>query len=524
MAATASLTPRTAVLRPGKRLHLCDDEELVRCVRAGDVAAFEAIYDRHHRGILSFCRHMLGSREEAEDAVQHTFIAAHRDITGSDKPLRLKAWLYTIARNRCLSVLRARREQVALDDFEPSVDGLSAAVQHRQDLRDLLADVHRLPEDQRAALVLAELGALAHEEIAMTLGVRKEKVKALIFQARESLGNSRRARETDCREIQEQLAVLRGGALRRTTIRRHVEVCDACRAFKDEVQRQRAGFAVILPVAPTLALKQTVLTSAAAAGGAAAAGAGTGGLLGVLGAQSFTAKALVTLTVAGGGAGAAVLGGGDASLAPAEAGARDAVLALRERADRVAAERARDFAVARAPATGRARRPAATPAAPADARTRDGKDQDRDKDKKKGKKKGKKGKADAKGRANGKGVGVTGEHPGRGRPDFEPPRPQTPPGQAKKADGSASGPAAPPARSERPATGRRGPKLKNHKKVQRVIAPKQVRAPSLPSVPRGQGVPGVPPKLDGVHDRGKHIGEATKDAGDAAGQATPSAG
>ena len=88
----------------------------MRLVRVGDESAFEAIYDRHHRGILSFCRHMLGSREEGEDAVQHTFIAAYRDITAADKPIQLKAWLYTIARNRCLSILRARREQVALDD------------------------------------------------------------------------------------------------------------------------------------------------------------------------------------------------------------------------------------------------------------------------------------------------------------------------------------------------------------------------------------------------------------------------
>ena len=164
------------------------------------------------------------SREEGEDAVQHTFAAAYRDLTDSAKPIQLKAWLYTIARNRCLSIIRARREQVSIDDAEPSVDGLSAEVQRREDLRDMLRDLQALPEDQRAALVLSELGALTHEEVAETLGVRKDKVKALVFQARESLASSRTARDADCREIQEQLAVLRGGSLRRTTLRRHVEV------------------------------------------------------------------------------------------------------------------------------------------------------------------------------------------------------------------------------------------------------------------------------------------------------------
>jgi len=277
---SAILPPRTAaaVRRPWRSLRFTRDDELVRLVRAGDERAFEVVYDRHHRGILSFCRHMLGSREEAEDAVQHTFIAAHRDLARSDRPIRLKAWLYTIARNRCLSVLRARREERALDDVpEPSVEGLASEVQRREDLRDMLADLQRLPDDQRAALVLAELGALSHEEIGTTLGVRKDKVKALVFQARESLAASRQARNADCVEIQEQLAVLRGGALRRTLLRRHVEVCPACRAFKAEVRRQRGAMAVVLPVVPSVALKEGILgaigAGAAAAGGGGAAAA-----------------------------------------------------------------------------------------------------------------------------------------------------------------------------------------------------------------------------------------------------------
>src|SRR4051812_46809798 len=141
--ATTSAPPPTAALvrRPRRTLRFAREDELVRLVRCGDESAFEAIYDRHHRGILAFCRHMLSSREEGEDAVQHTFAAAYRDITGSDKPIQLKAWLYTIARNRCLSVLRARREQVSIDDAEPATEGLASEVQRRQDLRDMLRDL-----------------------------------------------------------------------------------------------------------------------------------------------------------------------------------------------------------------------------------------------------------------------------------------------------------------------------------------------------------------------------------------------
>src|SRR5205085_5849388 len=134
----------------------------------------------------AFGRHMLGSREEAEDALQQTFRPAYRDLPASDKPIGPKPWLYTIARNRCLSQLRARREQ-PIEDMEIPTAGLSDAVLERDDLRRLLADVRALPEDQRAAIVLSEVGDLSHAEIAEIVGCETVKVKALVFQARSSL-------------------------------------------------------------------------------------------------------------------------------------------------------------------------------------------------------------------------------------------------------------------------------------------------------------------------------------------------
>src|ERR1044071_805599 len=97
---------------PTRLLRLASDERLVERVRGGSEAAFEAIFDRHHRGILGFCRHMLGSVEEAEDAVQHTFRAAYRELVRpGDRAIQLRPWLYTIARNRCITILRGRRRE-----------------------------------------------------------------------------------------------------------------------------------------------------------------------------------------------------------------------------------------------------------------------------------------------------------------------------------------------------------------------------------------------------------------------------
>src|SRR4051812_31379976 len=216
---------------------------------------------------------MLGSREEAEDAVQHTFAAAYRDLQrGGDRTIALKAWLYTIARNRCVSVLRARREHAAeLDDLP--TEGLSEQVEQRAELRELLADVRELPEEQRAALLLAEAAGLTHAEVAGVLGCEVASVKGLVFRARSSLIERRSARETSCEQIREQLATLRGGALRRNELRHHLRSCPGCSASRDEVRRQRKMLAAALPVVPSFGLKSSVMGAAGVTGTAVTGGA-----------------------------------------------------------------------------------------------------------------------------------------------------------------------------------------------------------------------------------------------------------
>src|SRR5256885_1884297 len=258
----AQVLPRTGRLflpRSPQVLAAFSDERLVEQVRRGNEAAFEAVYDRHHRGILAFCRHMLGSQVEAEDAVQQTFVSAYGDLVSSDKPIKLKAWLYTIARNRCLSTLRSCHEQ-ATELVDVPTAGLSDAVLERDELRRLLADVAALPWDQRAALVLAEFRAPSHAEIAEIVGCHVLKVKSLVFQARSSLIESRAAQEIPCVEIRKQIATLRGGALRRGSLRRHLRACPACSEYRDSVRRQRQMLSLVLPVTPSARLKYAGLT------------------------------------------------------------------------------------------------------------------------------------------------------------------------------------------------------------------------------------------------------------------------
>ena len=300
---SAALRPRTSAP------HRLDDQRLAARVGSGDAAAFEALYDRHHRALLAFCRHMLGNREDGEDALQQTFLRAHKALLNGPVPDQVRSWLFAIARNRCLTMLSARKEAAGqADELAIAYDGLNEEVARRADLRELVAGLAELPEDQRGALVLAELGDLSHAEIAVALGCPAAKVKALIFQARTTLIADRDARSTACETIREQLAVASGGVLRRGPLRRHLRQCAPCDAFRIAVAGQRAGLRSILPVAPAIGLKGAVLAGAGLSGGEAAAAAAGG--LGAAGGSGVAGGSAAGGMTGGSAAGALAAGGG----------------------------------------------------------------------------------------------------------------------------------------------------------------------------------------------------------------------
>ena len=292
---------------------------LVTRVASGDDEAFEEIFDRYGPALLSFCVHMLGSRESGEDALQLTFVAAYKALRRGGCDGALRPWLYAIARNRCLSELRARREipdsdWVSADRL--AVDGPASLVARREQLREMVQDIQRLPADQRAALVLFELGDQSHEEIATVLGVRREKVKALIFQAREGLQRGRSARESPCSEVRERLANAHAKALARGVVRAHVDRCAPCQEFEREVGRQRAALVLVLPVALSEKLKALVLSSALGHGSVATGAVGVtgaGGAGSVAGATTAGSGSGVVAGPGGLGAGAAATATGSAS-------------------------------------------------------------------------------------------------------------------------------------------------------------------------------------------------------------------
>ena len=337
------MAERSRLITAGSRvrLQLASDEWLVASVRRGDTAAFEALYERHSRELLSFSIYMVGSRQDAEDAVQATFISAYRALGADGRPVALRPWLFTIARNNCLSILRRRRPVVELNgEVAPGPDPLGS-LELREEVRRIFEGLRDLPEQQRAALLLAEVHGLSQQEIGTVLGVRADQVKAYIYQARSKLISEKQAREVDCEEIREELATARGAALLRGRLRRHVRSCADCRVYADGVSRQRRQLGALLPVVPSLALKYRALEEALSIGaadptayaGGAAVGASAAGAAAEFAGGGFNAllvkvAAGVACLGASAGVGVSVLSspvsshGGSSSAATAPSGLR----------------------------------------------------------------------------------------------------------------------------------------------------------------------------------------------------------
>ena len=172
------------------------DEQLVDLVRAGDDRAFDAIHARYAQRLVGYARQMLaGAHHDAEEVVQDAFVRALAALRADDREMALKPWLYTIVRNRALDALRRPARTTDLELHAPVLSDASAdphdRVARAEDLRDLVVELKRLPERQRTALVMHELGGVSHETIGRHLQVSTGGSKALVSRARSGLDRAR---------------------------------------------------------------------------------------------------------------------------------------------------------------------------------------------------------------------------------------------------------------------------------------------------------------------------------------------
>ncbi len=305
---------------PSALLRLQSDERLIALTRRGQHAAFEVLCTRYQSRLLSFCRHMLASREDAEDVLQEVFAAAFNAVLADEREINVRPWLYRIARNRSLNHLR-RASAIGVDsmDVHYAEQGISTGdkVMRRESFRELIADVHQLPETQRTALLLREIDALSYDQIAHAMETTIPSVKSLLVRARISLAEAAEARNLSCDDVRLELGTAAEGLGKLSTpARRHVRSCERCTFFKKQLKSNNHALALILPVAPLLIAKKLLfakLGSTASAGGAHVAG-GAGATVGA------TAAAAGAATGGGGMAGGLVTAGAGALATKAVAG------------------------------------------------------------------------------------------------------------------------------------------------------------------------------------------------------------
>jgi RNA polymerase sigma factor (sigma-70 family) len=273
-----------ALRSPSPLLRLQSDERLIALIRRGQHAAFETLFSRYQSRLLAFCRHMLGSKEDAEDVLQEVFVAAFNAILADEREINVRPWLYRIARNRSLNHLR-RASAIGVDSMDThfAEGGISTAekVMRRESFRQLIGDVQQLPETQRTALLLREIDALSYEQISDAMETTVPAVKSLLVRARISLAEAAEARRLTCDEARLQMGEVAEGLVKTSpAVRRHVRDCERCRAFRKQLKDNNVALAAIFPVGPLLLLKKLVLTklgSTAGAGGAHVAGASGAG-------------------------------------------------------------------------------------------------------------------------------------------------------------------------------------------------------------------------------------------------------
>src|SRR6476619_4086343 len=154
-----------------------------------EAAQAGVLYERYARQLQSFCRSRLSSREEAEDAVQHTFLNAYRSLRSGTRPRAEAAWMFAIAANVCRERRRSawRRSRIEVVSDDGLVGDRAAPERSHDELSGVADALAELTPNQRRAILMREWQGLSYREIADELSLSESAVETLIFRARRSL-------------------------------------------------------------------------------------------------------------------------------------------------------------------------------------------------------------------------------------------------------------------------------------------------------------------------------------------------
>ena len=290
---------------------LLSDERLARLTGEGNDPAFATLHRRYDPLLHGYTRSIARDADDAADALQNAWIAALVALRAERRSAPVRPWLFRIAHNAAIDVLRRKASVVRAIDRGTltAVPGVDEQYARSQTMAEVVGDMRELPTNQRAALVMRELADLDYSEIAIALSTSEGNARQLVFAARDGLRETRAGRALPCESVRGVLAHADGRELRRRRLRAHLDSCQDCRAYAASVTRPArkvAGWA------PTPAVLQSIFAAAGGSGAAITQGGSFAGL----------AKGAVaaTLIVAGVGTGEAVVhyGGGEGGPATAQ--------------------------------------------------------------------------------------------------------------------------------------------------------------------------------------------------------------
>lgn len=304
------------------------DELLARLVTSGSERHFRALYERYRQSLYGYCHSILRNEADAQDALQSTFTKALMALREGRRNGPLRPWLYRIAHNEAISIVRdrgatqKRLERVPRPADAPSVEERAG---DRARLSSLLDDLSQLPDRARGALVMRELGGLSHEEIAAALGLSVGAAKQAIFEARRGLLELAEGRAMSCDDVTRRLSDGDRRAFRGRRVRAHLRDCGACAAFAAAIPRRHGELRALSPVlapASAAAVLERIFGAAANRGSGSAGAAGSGsGSSGAAGSGSSSAG-----TTGSGSGSAGAAGSSSASAGTAGSGAGSAAV------------------------------------------------------------------------------------------------------------------------------------------------------------------------------------------------------
>lgn len=184
------------------------DVRLMLALQQGELSAFDELFRKHVAGVVRFASRFVRSEARAEELAQDVFLQLYKTRGSYEPRARFKTWLYRMVHNACVSEMRSADRRRRTDTTEPGGDpdaALEAALPPApssesealtfEALETLREAVQALPEQQRAALLLARSEGLSYEEVAATLGTSLSAVKSLIHRATVALSANELVRE-----------------------------------------------------------------------------------------------------------------------------------------------------------------------------------------------------------------------------------------------------------------------------------------------------------------------------------------